>query len=66
MQTLADYIKQSGLTQDAFARRVGISQSYLNDIAKGRKTPSLPVALRIATASGGVVSVASLVTEVSR
>lgn len=61
MTTLSEHLKASGQTQAGFAARVGISQSYLNEIAVGRKTPSLPVALRIANATGGIVSVGSLI-----
>lgn len=30
----------TGLTQQAFAEKIGTSQSYVNDIEHGRKTPS--------------------------
>lgn len=36
------------LTQGHFAKRVKIAQTHLSMILKGRRTPSLPVAIRIA------------------
>lgn len=39
-----------GLTQMALAEAAEISRSMLNEIEHGKKTPSIPVGLRIATA----------------
>lgn len=63
MKTLNEYLKASGETQARFAARVGLSQSYLNEISRGLKTPSLPVALKIVAATGGVVALSSLVSS---
>jgi len=38
-----------GLTQEAVAALVGIRRPYYQQIETGRRTPSLPVAFRIAT-----------------
>lgn len=63
MTALANYLKKSGITQRAFAEKVGVSDSYISEIVNGTKSPGLRLALRIATATGGVVSVASLLPE---
>lgn len=60
MTPLAQYLKnQNGsLTRSAFAGRVGISPSYLTELAAGIKRPSLDVACRIERETGGAVKVA--------
>ncbi|MFN3481222.1 MAG: helix-turn-helix domain-containing protein, partial [Thermodesulfovibrionales bacterium] len=49
--TIADRIKQIrqhfNLTQQAFARSVGISQSFLSELEKGKTEPSQPLILAI-------------------
>lgn len=42
----------AGLTQAALAARVGLSRSAYVNIERGRKRPSLEVAIRLATALG--------------
>ena len=58
--TLADYLRGSGTTQRDFAARLGLSPSYVCEIAGGRKTPGLRLAVRIERATGGAVSATSL------
>jgi transcriptional regulator with XRE-family HTH domain len=36
-----------GLTQRAFAEKIGISVTHLNQVEKGAKNPSLPLILKI-------------------
>lgn len=60
MTALADYLDQAGVTQRAFAKKVGVSPSYICEIVKGTKSPGLKLALRIVAATGGVVSVGAL------
>ncbi|MDZ7663636.1 helix-turn-helix domain-containing protein [Thiohalophilus sp.] len=36
MMEVADYVKQSGLTQAEAAKKLGITQPRLNDVLKGR------------------------------
>lgn len=38
------------LTQEQVAEIANISQPYYNEIEKGKKTPAIPVAVRIASA----------------
>jgi len=61
MKTLRQHLKESGETQAQFASRVGLSQSYINEISRGMKTPRLPVALKIVAATGGAVDLSSLI-----
>lgn len=46
---LKDIRKELGLTQFEAAKSIGISKSYYNEIEMGKKNPSGPTALRIAT-----------------
>ena len=43
------------VTLDALGRRVGASKSFLSKIEKGKKTPSLALAVKISEATNGVV-----------
>jgi transcriptional regulator with XRE-family HTH domain len=61
MMDLSTYLAQTGTSQRAFAEKVGISPSFLNEIVQGTKAPSLAVAIKIAEAADGAVSMASLV-----
>lgn len=62
--SLADYLREEKRSQVEFARRVGLSASYLNEIVRGVKTPALKVAIDIERETDGKVSIASLlVTE---
>lgn len=47
-------------TRTAFARQVGVPLSYLHQICQGHRRPSWFLALRISAATGGAVSVESL------
>ena len=40
--------KKKGLTQEELADRAGVSQSMINHIERGRKKPSLDIAITIA------------------
>jgi transcriptional regulator with XRE-family HTH domain len=45
---LAQYFKQSGDTQQAFADALGVAQPHISRIVNGSATPSLELAVRIA------------------
>lgn len=45
---LAAYLRDTHTTQEAFAEDMGIAPSYVSMILRGERTPSLPIALRIA------------------
>jgi len=50
-------MKAEGVNQGELARRLGISPTVLSDILRGRKHGlTIPIAVRIKTGSGGMVS----------
>lgn len=57
MSIITEHRKRAGLTQSAFAERVGVSQSFLSEIEAGTKRPGLRVAIAIARETGGAVPV---------
>jgi transcriptional regulator with XRE-family HTH domain len=61
MATLSEYLSTVGITQSAFAARLGVSRSYMSEIVSGARTPRLELALQIQAASGGAVDLPSLV-----
>jgi transcriptional regulator with XRE-family HTH domain len=56
-------ITDSGESQTKWADRLGISRSYLSDILAGKKTPSLALAVKIMTETGGRVACESWVAQ---
>lgn len=58
---LAGYLQRAGITQQQFARQVGISPQHLSEILSGKKFPSYQVAIRISRAAG--VPIELLLTE---
>jgi 3,4-dihydroxy 2-butanone 4-phosphate synthase/GTP cyclohydrolase II len=52
---LAEWLKKTGTTQVALARRLGISQGRVSQLVAG-DAPSLELALRIAALTGGAVT----------
>jgi transcriptional regulator with XRE-family HTH domain len=46
--TLNAYIEANGINQVDFAKRAGIVQGHLSMILNGERTPSLPLALKLA------------------
>jgi DNA-binding transcriptional regulator YdaS (Cro superfamily) len=61
MEQLQTYLKTH--KAKPLAEAVGISQSYLSDMKKGNRTPSLRVALAIEDATNGAVPARSWVTQ---
>lgn len=55
MSKLHDFLKHSGQKSGDFARKVGISPSYLSEIMNFAKAPPYEVALRITAATGGLI-----------
>jgi transcriptional regulator with XRE-family HTH domain len=45
---LGTFLKATHTKQDVFAKRFGIAPSFVSMIVNGQRTPSLPLALRIA------------------
>ena len=61
MEHLQTYLKTHKAT--ALAQAVGISPSYLSDMKKGNRVPSLRVAVAIEDATDGAVPVRSWVKQ---
>ncbi|WP_420325487.1 hypothetical protein [Mameliella sp.] len=59
----ADFIKNSGDSQAAWARRLEISPGYLCDLLGGKKVPGLVLAVRIHRLTGGAVPAESWVPD---
>ncbi|HHN72863.1 MAG TPA: 3,4-dihydroxy-2-butanone-4-phosphate synthase, partial [Thermopetrobacter sp.] len=57
---LAEWLKETGTTQAALARRLGISQGRVSQLVAG-DAPSLELALKITEATGGAVTPADFV-----
>jgi len=49
---LEEFLKPLGLTQTAFAQRLGVSYPRLNEIVKGRRSVTPDTALRLARVLG--------------
>ena len=60
---LSDYLKARGESQASFARRAGVKQSTLNQVANGAKCHAA-TALLIITATDGAVSLHDLAAQV--
>ncbi len=56
------YIEQTKITQVEFARRAGLTPQHLNDVVRGRCFPGRENALAVVRATGGEVSLESLLT----
>jgi transcriptional regulator with XRE-family HTH domain len=54
-RTVRAYLEANGITQEQFARVLGISQAHLSEILSGRKRPSVAVALQIEAVTGVTV-----------
>lgn len=59
MEALEQYLEAQRINRSGFARRIGISAPYLTQIMQRQRTPSLALALKIATVTRGAVPVES-------
>ena len=57
---LVNYLLKNRLKQKEFVKSVGISESYLSLLLRGKRTPSVPVALQIERATSGEVTALEL------
>jgi putative transcriptional regulator len=48
LNSIKDYRKTAGLTQEGLAKAMGVSRQTIISIEKGKYVPSLPLALRMA------------------
>ncbi|GLS87710.1 hypothetical protein GCM10010873_26840 [Cypionkella aquatica] len=60
---LAQIIINSGETRTIWAKRIGVSKSYLSDLLNGNRQPGLDVAVRIERLTQGAVPATSWVPE---
>lgn len=58
--TVSDFLERRRLTQDDFARSIGVNRSFVSQLASGKKRPSPEIAKKIEAATDGEVSAASL------
>ena len=59
---LKEYIKSEGLTQEGFARFIGVSMGAINTFCQKKKSPSLEVAHLIVVATKGKVTYQDLLS----
>jgi transcriptional regulator with XRE-family HTH domain len=57
MTKLDTYLKP--MRAGDLARQIGVSEAYISDLRKGKRSPSLAVAFAIEDATGGVVTARS-------
>lgn len=57
------YLTNKGITDDAFGKRIGCSQSQVSRIKRGVSKPSLNLIERIALATGGAVKANDFMTD---
>ena len=57
---LLDHLKDRNETVPAFAIRIGEAENTIRKIAYGQRQPSLPLALKISEATGGIVTPAEM------
>lgn len=46
---LSEFLAKTGTTCESFAARLGVGAPYVSMLARGLRTPSLPLAMRIAS-----------------
>ena len=49
---IGHWLKKRGIKQRALADQLGVSEPYISDVARGKKTPSVAVCLQIAKILG--------------
>lgn len=62
---LIDHLKASEKSVAAFADEIGEAENTVRKIVYGQRQPSLPLAVKIAAATGGAVSEADLLLTAS-
>jgi len=54
--TLQEYLARNGLSQAAFARRIGVSQQAVQRYVDGKRVPKRALAKKIVEVTGGQVT----------
>lgn len=57
---LAEYLERNNINIIDFAKKIGCDRSYLSDIARGKKIPSMALGRCIEHETGGEVSFSTL------
>ena len=52
MENLASYLSDTGITQSAFSKKIGVSDGYLSQILSGVRAPSFKLMLKIENETG--------------
>lgn len=63
MDRLIQYLNKANLTQEAFAKSLGVSQATISRIVLNQAKPSLALAVRIEAKTGGAVRPADFFTK---
>lgn len=63
---LYKYLEHQGTSQRRFSKKINITPNNLHLILRGKRSPSLKLAIAIEEATGGLVSVYDLAEESSR
>ena len=63
--TLAEYLKAAAVKQCDFAKDADLSEGYLSEIIRGLKTPGAHSARKISHATGGKVTLETLLFGVA-
>ena len=63
---LKEYLKEEGITQDGFARFLGVSRTCIANFCQKRKSPSLETANFIVAATKGKVTFQELLSGKKR
>ncbi|WP_350939129.1 MULTISPECIES: helix-turn-helix domain-containing protein [Thioclava] len=62
MMTLKEYLSLHQISQTDFSGSLGVSKGYLSDLLRGRKLPSLTIAVKIQDLTKGAVMAGSWVS----
>lgn len=63
MSKLREYRSERGLSQEDFARTVGVKKATISRIEKGRRVPSMGLVSRICEATGGALNANDFLPE---
>lgn len=61
---LIDFMKQSGMSNEVFGARIGVSAESVRLYLAGRRMPRRDTLLKIAEVSGGLVTANDLVEQI--
>ena len=63
MNALNAYLRSTGTTQRALAAALGVQPATVNHWCRGKRTPRVGLALKLAEVTGGAVPLTAWVTE---